>query len=138
MSATSSQIRPMRSPFDTQEKRTARGLRIRWAREIVEPSRIHFGRKLGVDHTTLRDIENGKASPGLELTHRLCHALRISLHYIIDGTFIGVDPELAFLLQEAHPELRRMKTPDMQASTGGSGNKAATTAGGHSNSEGCY
>ena len=96
----------MRSAFDTPEKRTARGTRIRWAREIVEPSRNQFGRKLGVDQTTLRDIENGSASPGIELAHRLCHSLRISLDYIVDGTFFGVDRELAMRLVERHPELQ--------------------------------
>lgn len=131
MSAAATPIRPMRSPFDTPEKRTARGLRIRWARELVEPSRINFGRKLGVDHTTLRDIENGKASPGIELTHRICHALRISLHYIIDGTFIGVDPELALLLREAHPELRRTKRPDTQVNMDAPDSTAPTTDGGY-------
>jgi DNA-binding XRE family transcriptional regulator len=52
-----------RSPFDTDERRQARGQRIRWAREIVEPNRLDFARKLGVDAATIRDIENGRISP---------------------------------------------------------------------------
>ena len=96
---------PVRTPGDTLEKRRARGLRIRWAREEAEPIRYEFARKLGVDTTTIRNIENGKANPGLQLLHEICHSLRISLDYIVDGKLIGVDPELAGLLVAHHPEL---------------------------------
>jgi len=104
---------PVRTPGYTLEKRRARGLRIRWAREEVEPNRYEFARKLGVEATTIRNIENGKANPGLQLLHEICHSLRISLDYIVDGRLIGIDPELAGLLVMRHPELAptRQKPP---------------------------
>ena len=94
-----------RSPNDSPEKRAARGARILWAREIVEPSRTDFARKLGVDVTTIRNIEAGKTNPGLQLAQRIFHALRISLAYVVDGKLEGVDPELAAILVADHPEL---------------------------------
>jgi DNA-binding XRE family transcriptional regulator len=102
-----------RAPDDTPEKRRARGQRIRWAREIVEPNRLAFARKLGVDVSTIRNIENGKANPGVQLAHRICHSIRISLDYIVEGQLIGVDPELAGQLVADHPELdpRRQRPP---------------------------
>lgn len=95
----------MRNPQDTKENRKARGMRIRWARELVEPNRAEAARKLGIDVSTLRYIEDGKTNPGVFLTLKLCHSLRISLDYIVAGTLIGVDPELAALLAVRHPEL---------------------------------
>ena len=105
MPTTQQTKQPVRTPGDTLEKRRARGLRIRWAREEVEPNRYEFARKLGVDATTIRNIENGKANPGMQLLHEMCHSLRISLDYIVDGRLIGIDPELAGLLVARHPEL---------------------------------
>jgi len=96
---------PMRAPNDSREKQRARGLRIRWAREIVEPNRMQFARKLGVDVTTIRDIETGKTNPGIELAWRIFHSIRISLDYVVAARLTGVDPELANLLVKAHPEL---------------------------------
>jgi len=97
--------RPTRSPYDSPQKRAARGRRILWAREIVEPNRMDFARKLGVDVTTIRNIETGKTNPGLQLAQRMFHALRISLTYVVDGQLTGVNPELAALLVADHPEL---------------------------------
>lgn len=88
-----------------------RGQRIRWAREIVEPNRLAFARKLGVDVTTLRDIENGKRNPGILLAYQIFHALRISLDYAVAGRLTGVDPELAVLLLQDHPELAPPRPP---------------------------
>lgn len=101
----------MRAPGDTREKQRLRGLRIRWAREIVEPSRLQFARKLQVDVSTIRDIETGKTNPGIELAWRIFHAIRISLDYVVVGRFTGVDPELAALLVAAHPELAPQRPP---------------------------
>lgn len=95
----------MRSPFDTEQKRAARGERILWARKIVEPNRLEFSRKLGIDATTARDIETGRRNPGVELLYAICHSLRISLDYIVKGSLKGVDPELALQLVTDHPEL---------------------------------
>jgi DNA-binding XRE family transcriptional regulator len=51
------------------------GLRIRWARECVEPNRAAFARVIGVDRTTLQKIEDGNQPPSiftkLEIAHRL-------------------------------------------------------------------
>jgi transcriptional regulator with XRE-family HTH domain len=92
----------MRSFDDTPEKRRLRGMRILWAREILQPNRYEFARTLGVDPSTIRNIENGKANPGPQLLHWICHSLRISLDYIVDGTLNGVDPHLAYELGERH------------------------------------
>jgi transcriptional regulator with XRE-family HTH domain len=92
----------MRSFDDTPEKRKLRGMRIKWAREIVQPNRYEFARTLGIDPSTIRNIENGKANPGPQLLHWICHSLRISLDYIVDGTLNGVDPHLAYALGERH------------------------------------
>jgi transcriptional regulator with XRE-family HTH domain len=104
-------LSPVRAPGDTREKQRLRGLRIRWAREIVEPSRLQFARKLGVDVSTIRDIETGKTNPGIELAWRLFHSIRISLDYVVAGRLIGVDPELVALLVAAHPELAPTRPP---------------------------
>jgi len=105
MNDTVAAMRPTRSPDDSPAKRQARGARIRWAREILEPNRLEFARKLGVDVTTIRNIETGKTNPGLQLAQRICHSLRISLAYVVDGQLSGVDPEMAALLAADHPEL---------------------------------
>lgn len=100
-----------------------RGLRVRWARELVEPNRAQFARKLQVDTSTIRNIENGSRNPSLELLERICHALRISPDYVVKGRFTGVDPEMAALLAAAHPELIQKSNPfgsvrtDSRAST---------------------
>ena len=96
----------VRTPDDSLEKRRARGKRIHWAREIIEPNRLDFARKLGVDVSTIRNIETGKANPGIQLAQRIFHALRISLDYVVEGRLSGVDPDLAATLVADHPELR--------------------------------
>jgi transcriptional regulator with XRE-family HTH domain len=62
--------------------------------------------------TTLRNIENGKSNPGMQLAWRMFHALGISLDYVVAGRLTGVNPELAGMLVHAHPELaiRRLET----------------------------
>jgi transcriptional regulator with XRE-family HTH domain len=105
MKTTPAAERPTRSPYDSPQKRKARGARILWAREVVEPNRMDFARKLGVDVTTIRNIETGKTNPGIVLSQRIFHALRISLTYVVDGRLEGVDPELAAILVADHPEL---------------------------------
>lgn len=121
-------MRPTRSPDDSPEKREARGRRIRWAREIVEPNRLDFARKLGVDVSTIRNIENGKANPGLQLAHRIFHSLRISLSYVVDGRLNGVDPELATMLVADHPELAPPRPTSPRPSNPGTGLRPNTSA----------
>ena len=94
-----------RTPGDSPQQREARGRRILWAREAHGVSRIEFARRLGVDMTTLRNIENGKSNPGMQLAWRMFHALGISLDYVVAGRLTGLDPELAGILVRDHPEL---------------------------------
>lgn len=90
-----------------------------WAREAHQISRIEFARRLGVDMTTLRNIETGKSNPGMLLSWRLFHALGISLDYVVAGRLTGLDPDLAARLARDHPELairqlepRKLDRPD--------------------------
>lgn len=96
------------------------GERLRWARELVEPNRMRFARKMEMDHTTVRSYEIGLRSPNIAVLYRICHSLRISFDYLFYGSLSGVDGELAVLLAEQHPELRR------HASGRGTSSKAAT------------
>ena len=97
-----------------------------WARQAHRISRLEFARRLGVDMTTLRNIENGKTNPGLQLAWQIFHTLHISLDYVVAGRLNGVDPELAGMLVRDHPELairqlepRKLDTPgtDLPPST---------------------
>lgn len=85
--------------------RQAMGERLWLARRLVVPSRHRFALGLGVDVTTIRNIEHGKKSPSIWLLYRICHALRIDLGYLAEGRLIGVDPELRELLVQEHPRL---------------------------------
>ncbi len=81
------------------------GTRLKWARELVEPNRASFARSLDLDHSTIRNIENGTRSPSVILLMQICHSLRISVEYLLRGELRGVDGELAALLLAHHPEL---------------------------------
>src|SRR4249920_2601233 len=81
------------------------GKRIQWARLLVEPNRAAFCRDLRVDRTTLQKIEDGDRSPTVFLVVELSHRLCVSTDYILKGSLMGVDGELAARLIEAHPEL---------------------------------
>jgi len=94
------------------------GSRIRWARQLVEPNRAAFARKLQVDRTTLHKIEDGERAPSVFLVAELSHKLRVSTDYIILGTMRGVDGELAAKLLQAHPELHDHTRTDGMASNG--------------------
>ena len=98
------------------------GSRIRWARQLVEPNRAAFARKLQVDRTTLHKIEDGERAPSVFLVAELSHKLRVSTDYIILGTMRGVDGELAAQLLQAHPELHDHTRTDGPASNGGDSN----------------
>jgi len=94
------------------------GSRIRWARQLVEPNRAAFARKLQVGRTTLHKIEDGDRAPSVFLVAELSHKLLVSTDYIILGTLRGVDGEMAAKLLEAHPELRGHRGTDGPASNG--------------------
>lgn len=81
------------------------GLRIRWARELVQPNRAEFARGMGVDTSTVRDIENGRRMPSVFLLIELCHQLRAHPGYVLLGELRGTDGELAALLAMRHPEM---------------------------------
>jgi transcriptional regulator with XRE-family HTH domain len=81
------------------------GRRIRWARELVEPNRAEFARSMGVDRSTIRDIESGRRPPSIFSILEISHRLRITPDYILLGRMRGIDGELAALLGHLHPEL---------------------------------
>ena len=87
------------------------GIRLKWARVLVEPNRSDFAKSLGVDVSTIRNIENGTRGPSVQLLMAICHSLRISFEYLLQGDLRGVDGELAALLAEQHPELRPPTDP---------------------------
>ena len=87
------------------------GVRLKWARELVEPNRAEFARSVGVDVSTIRNIENGTRAPSVALLMQICHSLRISFEYLLHGELRGVDGELAALLSQHHPELMLPPAP---------------------------
>lgn len=91
------------------------GARIRWARELVVPNRAAFARAIGVDRTTVQKIEDGDRPPSVFNVLDFAYRLRVSTDYILRGSMLGVDAELADSLLRAHPELatRRPHTPDV-------------------------
>jgi transcriptional regulator with XRE-family HTH domain len=93
-----------RTPGDSPQQREARGERILWAREAHGVSRIEFARRLGVDMTTLRNIENGKSNPGCNW-RGVCFMPSASRSIVVAGRLTGLDPELAGILVRDHPEL---------------------------------
>jgi DNA-binding XRE family transcriptional regulator len=134
MAGSAVTMQKTRAPDDTPEKRQKRGMRIRWAREILEPNRLEFSRKLRVDNTTIRDIESGKTNPGVQLALKICHSLRISLDYIVDGSLTGVNPEMAAALVADHPELSPPRPQPPKTGNGSKdsqGNTYQTTPGDH-------
>lgn len=92
-------------PEGNEEERAALGARLRWARELVEPNRYVFARKMGIDVTTIRNIENGTRNPTIWLLQRICHTLRIDLDYLVEGRLSGIDSELRTLLVQSHPSI---------------------------------
>ena len=81
------------------------GKRILWARELVEPNRAAFARLLGVDRSTLQKIEDGDRAPSVFNVLDISHRLRVSTDYILHGSLVGVDRELADMLVSRHPDL---------------------------------
>jgi transcriptional regulator with XRE-family HTH domain len=92
------------------------GARIEWARELVYANRSEFARLLGVDASTIKKIETGERPPSVFNVIEIAHRLRVSTEYILRGSLVGVDPELAALLVARHPEL--LAPPRTEARTG--------------------
>jgi transcriptional regulator with XRE-family HTH domain len=82
------------------------GNRILWARELVFPNRSEFARLLEIDGSTLAKIETGDRPPSIFNVIAIAHRLRVSTEYILRGSLLGVDSELASLLLAHHQELR--------------------------------
>jgi transcriptional regulator with XRE-family HTH domain len=97
------------------------GQRIRWARELVEPNRAEFARAMGVDRSTIRDIESGRRPPSIFAVIEISHRLRVSPNYILLGKMQDVDGELAGRLAVQHPELVQTWPSDDTPGTGSSG-----------------
>jgi DNA-binding XRE family transcriptional regulator len=66
---------------------------------------MEFSRQIGVDMTTMRNIETGRSNPGIELAFRIFHSLHISLDYVVAGRLVGMPADLTEGLLMAHPEL---------------------------------
>lgn len=86
------------------------GLRIKWARELVEPSPPMFAKVLGVHRTTILKIEDGSRSPSLIMVFDISRRLRVTPDYILIGSLYGADPEIARMLLRRHPELNRLQS----------------------------
>ena len=94
------------TPYDLQEEDAQRiGDRLRWVRELVDSTPTQLAADLGVDSSSVRHIENGIRLPSLRMLMVLCHVLRISPQYLLWGSLVGVEPELAARLKAEHPEL---------------------------------
>lgn len=85
------------------------GERIRWARELVEPSATVFARVLGLHRSTILKIEDGSRAPSLRLVFDISRRLRVTSHYILTGSLSDADPEIAHWLLHFHPELRGLQ-----------------------------
>lgn len=98
------------------------GERIRWARELVEPNRAEFARGMGVDRSTIRDIESGRRPPSIFAVIEISHRLRVTPDYILLGKMRDVDGELAGRLGALHPELVQLGPSSDTPGTDSSGN----------------
>ena len=95
-----------RTPFDEQKEEAKQiGVRVRWARELLDKTPTQLAAHMGVDASTLRHIETGIRLPSIHMLMSLCHVLRISPQYLLWGTLEGVEPELAATLKSRHPSL---------------------------------
>lgn len=95
----------VKRPSAVSDIQKAVGARIRWARELVEPNRAEFARLMRVDRSTLAKIEDGSRPPSVFNVMDISHRLRVSADYILHGSLVGVDAELAAELVRRHPEL---------------------------------
>lgn len=109
------------------KQRKAIGKRVQWAREQVEPNRSEFARAIGVDVSTIRNIENGTRGASVALLQSICHSLRISFEYVLTGSLNGVDPVLARLLVAFHPELAVAPTAQPKRGSRRTGDRRGTS-----------
>lgn len=81
------------------------GMRIKWARELVEPNRSAFAKAMGVDRSTLQKIEDGDRAPSIFNVLDIANRLRVTPDYILMASLKGIDGELAGMLVARHPHL---------------------------------
>lgn len=81
------------------------GQRTKWAREEAGLTATELAADIGVDSTVIRVIERGARLPSLHVMMEICHVLRVSPQYLLWGSLVEVDQELATKLKRAHPEL---------------------------------
>lgn len=81
------------------------GRRLRWAREIVYPTRSDFARAVGLDPSSIHKLEDGDRMPSAFNIHAFALKLRVTADYLLFGSLIGVHPEMIAHLCAAHPEL---------------------------------
>ena len=99
------------TPKELKLDAVAFGERLRWARELVSGGPTRLAADVGVDTSAIRHIERGARLPSLHLLQALCHVLRISPQYLMEGSLAAVDPELAARLKAAHPGLSWPASP---------------------------
>lgn len=83
------------------------GRRLAWARALVSGSQSQLARDVGCQRSMIQKIEAGQRTPSLYMLQSICHVLRISPQYLLSGSLQGVDGELAAMLLERHPEIRK-------------------------------
>ena len=98
-------VAKVKRPEAVTDVQRAVGARIKWARELVVPNRAEFARIMGVDRSTLAKIEDGARPPSVFNVMDISHRLRVSADYILHGSLVGIDQELARELIRRHPEL---------------------------------
>lgn len=81
------------------------GQRTKWARELAGMTATDLASHIGVDSTVIRVIERGARLPSLHVMMAICHILSVSPQYLLWGSLVEVDPELAARLKRDHPEL---------------------------------
>lgn len=82
------------------------GQRTKWARELRDMTATDLASHIGVDSTVIRVIERGARLPSLHVMMAICHILSVSPQYLLWGSLVEVDPELAARLKREHPELQ--------------------------------
>jgi transcriptional regulator with XRE-family HTH domain len=71
--------------MDPTEELINFGHRLKQTRQELKMLQKDFALRLGVPGNFLKELENGKTSPGFELLRKLYTTYNINLHYLIDG-----------------------------------------------------
>lgn len=96
-----------RTTYEMKKEEAKRvGQRTKWERELAGLTPTELAADIGVDSTVVRVIERGARLPSLHVMMAICHVLRVSPQYLLLGSLVAVDPELAARLKREHPELQ--------------------------------